>query len=183
MIALPVPVIVSNFSRIFCQSQRADKMKAQRVSYLGTGAHGTTPIRWSCPVCRRQEIKRKYYHCHLLIYLLIDLKSFSFGGFYVELKCGEIAWLFCTNNMNISKNRLKLLFVIEITTSRIYDQNCLVLALNTLVLTNFWIIQTYSRLLVLSFIFFCRTIFIGTIWFIWFIWSLNNTIHLCSIFY
>ena len=32
VIALPVPVIVSNFSRIFHQSQRADKMKAQKVS-------------------------------------------------------------------------------------------------------------------------------------------------------
>lgn len=32
VIALPVPVIVSNFSRIYHQSQRADKRKAQRVS-------------------------------------------------------------------------------------------------------------------------------------------------------
>lgn len=31
VIALPVPVIVSNFSRIYHQSQRADKRKAQRV--------------------------------------------------------------------------------------------------------------------------------------------------------
>ncbi len=34
MIALPVPVIVSNFSRIYHQSQRADKMKAQKVRTL-----------------------------------------------------------------------------------------------------------------------------------------------------
>lgn len=33
VIALPVPVIVSNFSRIYHQNQRADKRKAQRVSY------------------------------------------------------------------------------------------------------------------------------------------------------
>jgi hypothetical protein len=32
VIALPVPVIVSNFSRIYHQSQRADKRKAQRVT-------------------------------------------------------------------------------------------------------------------------------------------------------
>lgn len=32
VIALPVPVIVSNFSRIYHQSQRADKRKAQKVS-------------------------------------------------------------------------------------------------------------------------------------------------------
>jgi len=31
VIALPVPVIVSNFSRIYHQSQRADKRKAQKV--------------------------------------------------------------------------------------------------------------------------------------------------------
>ena len=31
-IALPVPVIVSNFSRIYHQNQRADKRKAQKVN-------------------------------------------------------------------------------------------------------------------------------------------------------
>ena len=31
VIALPVPVIVSNFSRILGQNQRQDKMKAQKV--------------------------------------------------------------------------------------------------------------------------------------------------------
>lgn len=34
VIALPVPVIVSNFSRIYHQNQRADKRKAQKVSFL-----------------------------------------------------------------------------------------------------------------------------------------------------
>ena len=34
VIALPVPVIVSNFSRIYHQSQRADKRKAQKVGLL-----------------------------------------------------------------------------------------------------------------------------------------------------
>jgi potassium voltage-gated channel Shal-related subfamily D protein len=33
VIALPVPVIVSNFSRIYHQSQRADKRKAQKVCF------------------------------------------------------------------------------------------------------------------------------------------------------
>ena len=32
VIALPVPVIVSNFSRIYHQNQRTDKRKAQQVS-------------------------------------------------------------------------------------------------------------------------------------------------------
>lgn len=32
VIALPVPVIVSNFSRIYHQSQRADKRRAQKVT-------------------------------------------------------------------------------------------------------------------------------------------------------
>ena len=31
VIALPVPVIVSNFSRIYLQNQRADKRKAHKV--------------------------------------------------------------------------------------------------------------------------------------------------------
>lgn len=34
VIALPVPVIVSNFSRIYHQNQRADKRKAQRKARL-----------------------------------------------------------------------------------------------------------------------------------------------------
>lgn len=34
VIALPVPVIVSNFSRIYHQNQRADKRKAQRVGFF-----------------------------------------------------------------------------------------------------------------------------------------------------
>lgn len=34
VIALPVPVIVSNFSRIYHQNQRADKRKAQRVRFI-----------------------------------------------------------------------------------------------------------------------------------------------------
>ena len=38
VIALPVPVIVSNFSRIYHQNQRADKRKAQKV--------GTVPQIW-----------------------------------------------------------------------------------------------------------------------------------------
>lgn len=37
VIALPVPVIVSNFSRIYHQNQRADKRKAQKVTRQGGG--------------------------------------------------------------------------------------------------------------------------------------------------
>ncbi len=37
VIALPVPVIVSNFSRIYHQSQRADKYRVQMVSFLDSG--------------------------------------------------------------------------------------------------------------------------------------------------
>ena len=37
VIALPVPVIVSNFSRIYHQNQRADKRKAQKVRFRSRG--------------------------------------------------------------------------------------------------------------------------------------------------
>jgi len=37
VIALPVPVIVSNFSRIYHQNQRSDKRKAQKV-YMCTAS-------------------------------------------------------------------------------------------------------------------------------------------------
>ena len=39
VIALPVPVIVSNFSRIYHQNQRADKRKAQKVSVSSTSGN------------------------------------------------------------------------------------------------------------------------------------------------
>ena len=34
VIALPVPVIVSNFSRIYSQNQRSDKRRAQKVKLI-----------------------------------------------------------------------------------------------------------------------------------------------------
>ena len=41
VIALPVPVIVSNFSRIYHQNQRADKRRAQKVKlYTNTYTGG-----------------------------------------------------------------------------------------------------------------------------------------------
>lgn len=62
VIALPVPVIVSNFSRIYHQNQRADKRRAQKVSLrsrvegeeetgLGTqaGLPGLDSLEDSCP--------------------------------------------------------------------------------------------------------------------------------------
>ena len=48
VIALPVPVIVSNFSRIYHQNQRADKRKAQKVSErVGRGKKHSTPTFWA----------------------------------------------------------------------------------------------------------------------------------------
>lgn len=44
VIALPVPVIVSNFSRIYHQNQRADKRRAQKVK-------GPPASHLLCPMC------------------------------------------------------------------------------------------------------------------------------------
>lgn len=50
VIALPVPVIVSNFSRIYHQNQRADKRRAQKVSLrAGAGRGGVPPQRGAWP--------------------------------------------------------------------------------------------------------------------------------------
>lgn len=48
VIALPVPVIVSNFSRIYHQNQRADKRKAQKVS-LHSACHELDASRGRLP--------------------------------------------------------------------------------------------------------------------------------------
>lgn len=51
VIALPVPVIVSNFSRIYHQNQRADKRRAQKVSLgAGAGRGGVLPWRGGWPL-------------------------------------------------------------------------------------------------------------------------------------
>ena len=59
VIALPVPVIVSNFSRIYHQNQRADKRKAQKVSYE----------------CLNNDIDQWYYiTLNVSIYFIENLK-------------------------------------------------------------------------------------------------------------
>lgn len=54
VIALPVPVIVSNFSRIYHQNQRADKRKAQRVSSRQLGNY-QDEILTSFSLCRAES--------------------------------------------------------------------------------------------------------------------------------
>jgi len=59
VIALPVPVIVSNFSRIYHQNQRADKRKAQKVSYEYRN-DDTDELYYITFVKRIQLLYRKY---------------------------------------------------------------------------------------------------------------------------
>ena len=55
VIALPVPVIVSNFSRIYHQNQRADKRKAQKASFpLSFSYHFTCCC---CCCCREAPFR------------------------------------------------------------------------------------------------------------------------------
>jgi hypothetical protein len=53
VIALPVPVIVSNFSRIYHQNQRADKRRAQKV--WGIYTIRQILISENCAVCTASE--------------------------------------------------------------------------------------------------------------------------------
>ena len=56
VIALPVPVIVSNFSRIYLQNQRADKRKAHKVCYsiFSSGRRGGALGTWMPPLLLNQ---------------------------------------------------------------------------------------------------------------------------------
>lgn len=56
VIALPVPVIVSNFSRIYLQNQRADKRKAHKVCYsiFSSGPRGGALGTWMPPLLLNQ---------------------------------------------------------------------------------------------------------------------------------
>lgn len=57
VIALPVPVIVSNFSRIYHQSQRADKRKAQRVRVNSIINFTQTILLFTlCPLANRSNL-------------------------------------------------------------------------------------------------------------------------------
>lgn len=60
VIALPVPVIVSNFSRIYHQNQRADKRKAQRVNLLNSDMMFIYSFcrRFRKPVWRELELRK-----------------------------------------------------------------------------------------------------------------------------
>ena len=51
VIALPVPVIVSNFSRIYSQNQRSDKRRAQKVKFSNIKNNFPT-----YPACARKPI-------------------------------------------------------------------------------------------------------------------------------
>lgn len=60
VIALPVPVIVSNFSRIYHQNQRADKRKAQRVSIKSIF---TYPYRFPLRLVLKYSLSYSFLYC------------------------------------------------------------------------------------------------------------------------
>lgn len=64
VIALPVPVIVSNFSRIYHQNQRADKRRAQQV----TASSVFVPVTHSPHPKLVHSVSS-----HLTLYLLLSL--------------------------------------------------------------------------------------------------------------
>jgi len=65
VIALPVPVIVSNFSRIYHQNQRADKRKAQRVNEL-----------------ENKTLKMINYDFEFIYFLLVHVIVWLFSAFF-----------------------------------------------------------------------------------------------------
>lgn len=64
VIALPVPVIVSNFSRIYHQNQRADKRKAQRVNHTDLSPQKTHSNLF---INITESAVGSYSHCQSLI--------------------------------------------------------------------------------------------------------------------
>ncbi|KOC68214.1 Potassium voltage-gated channel protein Shal [Habropoda laboriosa] len=81
VIALPVPVIVSNFSRIYHQNQRADKRKAQRVSesFIFLSSVHSSSLR-RCEISIRSEATfhlQKFYRVYLKpsIFAFVNLLS------------------------------------------------------------------------------------------------------------
>ena len=70
VIALPVPVIVSNFSRIYHQSQRSDKRKAQRVRlFLRLPCATRVLVRVHVRVCI--PIRYTYSSDHVFVRLVV----------------------------------------------------------------------------------------------------------------
>jgi len=69
VIALPVPVIVSNFSRIYHQNQRADKRKAQRVSTATNSfvARNATAMWHDATFLRASQTSYRFLYLHLLV--------------------------------------------------------------------------------------------------------------------
>ncbi|XP_031697444.1 potassium voltage-gated channel subfamily D member 1-like [Anarrhichthys ocellatus] len=67
VIALPVPVIVSNFSRIYHQNQRADKMRAQqkvRMARIRMAKKGTVNAFLQYKTDRALGVRDAHTHTH-----------------------------------------------------------------------------------------------------------------------
>jgi hypothetical protein len=107
VIALPVPVIVSNFSRIYHQNQRADKRKAQRVSTAGIPSSLEMPHR-----CGIRGINVRFLRASQTSYrdwyrssrdILVSIARFVYLSIIsdwnnVHPTNNWLYWIYCQNN-------------------------------------------------------------------------------------
>ena len=92
VIALPVPVIVSNFSRIYLQNQRADKRKAHKVCYsiFSSGPRGGALGTWIPPLLLNQtevwRAKQNFFEtapsCYLRVWMTPPHLKFWFRHWF-----------------------------------------------------------------------------------------------------
>lgn len=104
VIALPVPVIVSNFSRIYHQNQRADKRKAQRVSVNSAPSLSHSLFLCLCCICLSQKAR---------LARIRIAKASSGAAFVSKKKAAEARWAAQESGIELDDNYPEDIFELQ----------------------------------------------------------------------